>query len=246
MRKNNVFRFKNLINQPKVMHGIFDKRFGNVSLEYGSKEEILETKKRIARALEINWQDIYSSKQVHGSEIKIVKSRSGVPKEKNGDGLITKQKNVFLMIKTADCFPVIFFDPVKRVVAAVHIGWRGAIGKLFFNCLLKMVNYFNCRPKDILIGIGPGIGPCCFKHKNLIQNKLPEWKNYIKKIENKMCALDIRRFLFDQLQTVEISKSNIEIMNICTSCQPDFFSHFRSLRKKEREGRFATIIGLKS
>ncbi|HUV46890.1 MAG TPA: peptidoglycan editing factor PgeF [Candidatus Bathyarchaeia archaeon] len=246
MKKNSFFRFKNLIKQPNLVHGIFDKSFGNVSLKYNTKKEILANKKRIAEVLKVNWENIHSLKQVHGSEIKVLRNKKARLAEDEGDGLVTNQSNVFLMIKTADCFPVIFFDPVKKVAAVVHVGWRGAIGKLFLTCLLKMVSYFGCSPKDILVGIGPGIGPCCFKHKNLIQEELPEWKAYIKKGKNKLFSLDIRNFLYDQLQASGILKHNIEIMDACTSCQRHFFSHFRSLRDSEQEGRFATIIGLRN
>ena len=121
--------------------------------------------------------------QVHGSNIRVLDSKGTRLLENNivpqTDGLITNQENVFLMIKTADCFPVLFFDPKNKAVGAVHVGWRGAIEKIFLNTLLKMIDQFGSNPKDIVVGIGPGIKACCFKHKNLIQEKQPEWKEYI-------------------------------------------------------------------
>lgn len=249
MIKNKRFlkskKFKILSKQKNLIHGVFNKSFGNVSLEYARKEEVIANKKKIAKALAINWQNIYSVKQVHGTKIKILKSKKLKPAEEEADGLITNIKNVFLMIKTADCFPVLFFDPIKKVVAAVHVGWRGAIEKIFLTALLKMINTFSSQAKDILVGIGPGIGPCCFKHKTLIQEKLPEWQEYIQNEKNNWKSLNLSGFIKDQLVEAGIKRENIESVKICTCCSKDYFSHLRSLQTGEPEGRFATIIGIR-
>lgn len=254
MKNKNVFQFKNLKKQENLIHGVFGKDFGNLSLEYGSKKEVLDNKKRIASSLNINWRQIYSVKQVHGSIVRVLDSKSFRVLENNiipeTDGLITDQKNTFLMIKTADCFPVLMFDPRKKVAAAVHVGWRGAIEKIFLTALLKMINNFNSQAKDILVGIGPGIGPCCFKHKKLIQEKLPEWKKYIKNEKDDWKSVNMSEFIKDQLIEIGVRKENIELTKICTCCSKNYFSHFCSLQSKRKqnngkEGRFATIIGIK-
>jgi len=118
-------KFRNLAKQKNLVQGIFDKSFGNVSLLYNSKKEVLANKKKISRELGIDWKSIYSVKQVHGAKIKIIRSKKAKQEEREADALISNQKNVFLMIKTADCFPVLFFDPIKKIIAAVHVGWRG-------------------------------------------------------------------------------------------------------------------------
>lgn len=250
MKKNSLFQFKKLIKQKDLIQGVFNKDFGNVSFKYGEKKNILANREKIAKALDIKLKDLYEMNQVHGSEVKILNQRLIRSIKKNTlsqtDGLITNKKNTFLMIKTADCFPVIFFDPRKKIVAAVHVGWRGAIEKIFLIGLLKMASFFKSHPEDILVAIGPGIRSCCFKHKKLIQEKLPEWKNYIKKEKDGWKSIDMVSFIKDQLIKAGIKKENLEIMDICTCCSSKgFFSHFRSLKKGQPEARFATIIGMK-
>lgn len=241
---NKILRFKNLASYKGLIHGIFDKSWSNVSFRHGAKKEVLANRKKIAKALNIDYQRIFSLNQTHGSKIQIIKQGKFSQKEEKADGFITDQSNVFLMIKTADCFPVLMFDPQKKVIAAVHAGWRGAIEKIYLNVLLKMISQFACQPKDILIGIGPGIGACCFCHKKLIQEKLPEWRLYIKKNKEGL-SLDLTKFIKDQLIEAGVKTSCIEIMDICTGCDKKFFSHFRSLRTGEPEGLFPSIIGIK-
>ena len=251
MKNKNFFQFENLKGQSNLIHGIFDKNFGNVSLLYGSKKKVETNKKKIARTLGIDWQNICSVKEVHGSKVKKLGNleikklrRKKVDIIGEADGLITDLGNVFLMIKTADCFPVLFFDPVSKAVGAVHVGWRGAIEKIFLTALLKMINVFNSKAKDILVGIGPGIQACCFKHKNLIQEKLPEWGEYIKDKKNGWKSVNMTSFIKDQLIEAGVKKNNIESAKICTCCSKEYFSHLRSLQTGGLQGRFATIIGL--
>jgi len=147
------------------------------------------------------------------------------------------------MVKTADCFPVVFYDPVAKVVAAAHLGWRGAVEKIFLETILVLMRNFSCRTKDLLVGIGPGARKCCFDHKNFVQEKLPEWQMYIKSNKTNK-TLDIPSFIIDKLVTHGVKKENIEDCGICTVCNQNYFSHFRSLQKKDPEGRSAAIIGM--
>jgi len=238
-------QFEHLKNQSFLKHAIFDKNFGNIDYRFGDKKQIFENRKKIAQELGITPKNIYEMEQAHGSEIKVISDKGKENIIKNTDGIITNKKNVFLMVKTADCFPVVLYDPIQKVIAAVHVGWRGAIEKIFLLALLKMIDVFDSKSKDVLAGIGPGLQTCCFKHKSLLQSKLPEWRKYIKKDKNKMFTLDLQNFIKNQLLEAGIKKENLETMNICTACSKDLFSHIRSLKTGEQEGRFATIVGLK-
>ncbi len=243
-------QFKNLSCFPYLIHGIFDKTWGNIDFRFGGKKEVEKTRQKISQALSIDLKNLCEMDQVHGSKIRVLDSQSTRILDnkmiKATDGLITDRPNVFLMIKTADCFPVLLFDPKQKVVAVVHVGWRGAMGKIFFNAILRMINQFRCQVKDILVGVGPGIDSCCFQHKNPVQNKLAEWQPYIKNLKNGFKSLNLLNFIEDQLIEAGIKKQNIEAMGLCTSCEPRFFSHFHSLQTGENEGRFSTIIGLRN
>jgi len=109
-----------------------------------------------------------------------------------------------------------------------------------------MTSVFDSQAKDILVGIGPGINSCCFKHKKLIQEKIPEWKEYIKNEKNDWKSINISSFIKDQLIEAGVKGRNIEIADICTCCSKEYFSHLRSLQIDEPEGRFASIIGIQN
>lgn len=241
MRKFKIFR-----NKKKVISAFFDRSIGNIDFRFGDKKVVLANRKKMTDELGIDLKNIYEMEQIHASRITIIdKTKIGKNIIPQTDALITNLTQVFLMIKTADCFPLLFFDPTKNVVACVHVGWRGAIQKNFLEILLPMINNFNCEPKDVLVAIGPGARECCFTHNHFIQEKLPEWKNYIHKKEE-IKILDLVQFIKDKLVAHCIKRNNIEDSCICSICNGDFFSHFRSLRDKEPEGRFATIIGIKN
>lgn len=79
------------------------------------------------------------------------------------DALVTADKGVGLMVMSADCVPVLFYDPVKQVIAAVHAGWRGTVARIVMETVSIMQEKFDCCPGDIRAGIGPSIGKCCFE-----------------------------------------------------------------------------------
>lgn len=67
------------------------------------------------------------------------------------------------MVLAADCVPVLMYDPRVRVIAAVHAGWRGTVGRITAKTVERMREEFGCDPRDVIVGIGPSIGPCCFE-----------------------------------------------------------------------------------
>ncbi|PIS09152.1 peptidoglycan editing factor PgeF [Candidatus Beckwithbacteria bacterium CG10_big_fil_rev_8_21_14_0_10_34_10] len=246
MSKNEFLQFKKLKKFSHLTAAVFPRSFGNVSYKYGLKKEVLKNRQKIAKSLKINLNQIIEMDQVHGSQVKIIKTVKSIIKPiASTDGLVTNKRNVFLMVKTADCLPVFFYDPKNKVIAMVHLGWRGAIEKIFLETLFLMATEFNSNLKDIIVALGPGIKACCFRHRSLVQSKLPEWKDFIKKERNGLVSLDLSSFLVSKLQSLGIKRDNIEVNEICTCCSKNYFSHFRELKNKEKKGRFASLIGLR-
>ncbi|MFC1711466.1 polyphenol oxidase family protein [Patescibacteria group bacterium] len=239
-----------ILKKNQLIYGISNSSIGNIDTRFGNKKQALSNREKLASLLGIKTINIYEMEQVHGSKIEVItQAKKHVFKNKEvakTDGLITNIPGIYLMVKTADCFPVLMVDLKNRVIAAVHVGWRGAIQKNFLTALIKMMHQFSTKLENVLVGIGPGIEACCFKHKSLIQKKLPEWIPYIKKDKNNWKSLDLKKFIIDNLKTVGVLNKNIETTNICTNCSSQYFSHFKSLQAKKPEARFATIIGLKN
>ena len=154
------------------------------------------------------------------------------------DAIVTDIPGKFLVIQVADCQSVLIYDPVQEVVANVHSGWRGSINNII-GCTLKvMENSFGCRPRDIIAGIGPSIGPCCAEFVNY-KKEIPEvfWK-----YKNDTHHFDFWSISRDQLCEAGVLSENVDLSRICTKCDSNRFFSFRG---EGTTGRFAALIGLK-
>lgn len=113
--------------------------------------------------------------QVHGNEVAIVDSPDLVREDLEGfDAFITDKVGCAIAVRTADCIPVLLYDPVKRVVAAVHSGWKGTVQRIPMKCITQMKIKFGCCPSDIRAVIGPGIGPASFQVGEEVVNYFKE------------------------------------------------------------------------
>ncbi len=126
-------------------------------------------------ANQIDPKSVVSGGLVHGNRVEVVSD----PKKanvfiENVDGLITGDKNVFLSVTAADCFPLYLYDPVKEVIALAHSGWKGTLAAVVPHTIERMVEEFNCSPPDIEAYIGPGIQKCHFEVGRDIAQKFPQ------------------------------------------------------------------------
>lgn len=231
----------------KLSRGVFDKKSGNVSFLYDPKQIVNKNLRKIANKLGFKVASLNSVHQVHGSKILIIKNKTqSVSPDSQFDGLITNVPEKFLLIKTADCYPVFLFDPQKNVVGLIHVGWKGASLKIHHSALEIFTQQFGSRLQDIIVGIGPGICSQCYSFETKpSQAGQNDWQQHITKASG-LWHVDIKGYLLDQLEQIGIKSEHIEAMNICTFKNHQFFSHRRSLKTGEEEGRFASIIGLKS
>ncbi len=154
-----------------------------------------------------------------------------------GDAIITDIPGKMLVIQTADCQPVLLFDPNQKVVAAVHSGWRGSLQNIIGKTIMSMVHHFHCSPEKIIAGVGPSLGPCCCEFVHY-RKEIPDsfWK-YQKK-EN---HFDFWELSQDQMLETGVRTNNIHISGLCTKCRNDLFF---SYRRQKITGRCAGVIGL--
>lgn len=125
-------------------------------------ETFVSDVERLVKEAGIEPEAIYTGKQVHGKTIEYASGTNGEDFSigrhfEDTDGLITDKPGVALLIKYADCTPIVLFDPVKKVQASVHSGWRGTVQRIGEEAVLKMVNEFGSRKGDILAYVGPSI-----------------------------------------------------------------------------------------
>lgn len=153
-----------------------------------------------------------------------------------GDGLTTDRCGLLISVSTADCVPVLLFDPVRRAVSAVHAGWRGSYLNISAKAVDAMQTNYGSKPKDILSGIGPSIGPCCFEVGSDVWEKLERGYPYGKQVvvhgKGEKAWVDLAQLNRLQLIGAGLRPENIHDTGLCTACYPNLFYSFRRDGKK--------------
>lgn len=236
-----------------VSEGIYQSL--NLGFTRGDKEEcVRENYRIICKAIQVDEKNLVFSHQVHKDHIYHVTSKD-VGKGylfdsdiKEIDGLVTNQKGIPLITFYADCVPLFFLDPVKEVVALAHAGWRGTVQKIGKKMVKVMEESYGCQIKDILIGIGPSIGSCCFEVGEEVVEEFtkafPDEEKYIiMPRQNGKFMIDL--WSANKLALIKegILEDNILITDLCTKCNTE---HFYSHRGHEgKRGSLAAIVQLK-
>lgn len=171
-------------------------------------------------------------KQVHSTQISIVK-RSGnqVDYIEASDGLISEDENVILVVKTADCLPVIFADSVRGLYGISHQGWKGTLDGMAVHMVDKMVE-LGSKKEDIIVAIGPSVNSCCYDilgdRFELFKNKYPSFFSEIIEVRESKMYLNIQKANYLQVRKAGILKENIDYKPTCTQCDGKrFFSRRR-------------------
>ncbi|SNX53527.1 peptidoglycan editing factor PgeF [Thermoanaerobacterium sp. RBIITD] len=224
----------------------------NLSLtRYNDKEEVYENFKRICDAGGFAYGDMVFSDQVHGDKIrKVTKDDKGKNFSgsdiKNADALMTDEKQIPLVTFYADCTPLFFLDPVKEVVALAHAGWRGTVKEIGPKTVKAMIDTYGSNKEDILAGIGPAIGVCCYEVGDDVAEEVKKLDiNHdnvlIPKGNDKwMFNLEMTNYL--ELTGCGLKDENITLSGLCTHCNKEEFFSYR--RDKGNTGSMAAFMVL--
>lgn len=180
---------------------------------------------------------LLSVKQVHGTDALILDQPvSGTDRFEGGwDALITDQPEVTVVVRTADCVPVLVYDRRRKVVAAIHAGWRGALAGIVPNTIERMAATFSIRPCDLRVSIGPSAGPCCYEIDQAVLEPLRSSRQdstrYLRHDQGIKARLDLKALVRQQAAETGIPPDQITVVNVCTICHPTLFYSYR------REGR---------
>ena len=250
------YRF-NLLDYGYVEHGIFT-RYGGVSpepwdsLNVGGTvgddpERVLENRRRMFHALGCDPDRIYDVWQVHEAEVVCtVEPRFANTPHKRADAILTDRPGVHLLMRFADCVPIMLFDPAKRVIGLVHAGWKGTIKKTVNAAIQNMKEVYYTDPQDILAGIGPSIGPDHYQVGEQVYDQVRQAfgsdANSLLLSSNSGVNFDL--WAANTLLLHEAGIRQIELAGLCTACHvSDWFSHRQEMGKT---GRFGAIISLRS
>jgi YfiH family protein len=157
------------------------------------------------------------------------------------DGLVTVVPSLWLTISIADCVPIMMFDTKKKVVAAIHAGWRGTVGRVVRNGVHLMRSEFSSKPSDLVVYIGPSAGACCYEVGEEVAEQFS--RDVLTRV-NSSFHLDLKKENKSQLVHEGVLEENIELSSSCTICSPKLFHSYR--RDKEHSGRMMAVIGLSS
>ena len=245
-----------------VKHG-FSTRFGGVShgdfasmnLGFGRGDSDSNVRKNyvlLCDAIGVDAQRLVLSSQEHHTNILVAgEQHRGAgfshPRQfSDVDGLMTNQRDVVLCTFYADCVPLFFADPVKKVIGMAHSGWRGTAARIGARFVTKMTDEFGCDPKDIVAGIAPSIGPCCFEVDRPVYDvfaAMPEGDGAcIEKdgVPDKY-MVDLWHINKNILLDAGIDEHNITVTDLCTCCHPDVFWTHRKLGAKR-----GSLVGIMS
>jgi polyphenol oxidase len=172
--------------------------------------------------LNIDSDSAAQMEQIHGAHVTVVSEGGRYP---STDGLITSKAGILLGVMVADCIPLLLCDPKKKVVGAIHCGWRPIVGGIAEQAISIFADEFGSDPSDIAAVMGPSAGPCCYEIGGEVAERLKP-SSLIRR-DGKL-YVDLRAELSGNLLDAGVSRSNIEIFSDCTICGSKlYFSHRR-------------------
>lgn len=250
------YQFHNLLPCSELAHGIFTRLGGHSrppwhSLNTGhtvgdDPQAVDENHRLICQALGFSTQDLVSPHQVHGVHVAAVGAAERGSVIPGTDALITATPGVLLMLRFADCTPIWLYDPLRHVAGLAHAGWRGAVLGTVRVMVETMARTFGCHPADLIAGIGPAIGPCCYQVgadvAQAVEAAFPQAAGQLLVPQGAGWHFDL--WAANRYHLVQAGVERIEVAGICTACQVhEWFSH---RAEKGRTGRIGGLIGLRA
>ena len=235
--------------------GVSEGTFASMNLSFTRGDDgaaVRENFDRFCAAIGVKADDVVISAQTHTANVRCVTAEDrgrGITRDKeytDVDGLITNVPGVVLCTQYADCVPLFFVDPVRRVVATSHAGWRGTAAGIAAVTVRSMAAEYGCDPADILAGIGPSIGRCCFE----VDTPVYEAFTQAQVFDNTCCTdngggkyhIDLWEVNRRWLLAAGVLPEHITVTDLCTRCHPDLFWSHR--KTGDARGSLAAFIAL--
>ena len=187
---------------------------------------------------DLNIDNYYILKQIHSNKVFDI---TNIPKNYEGDGLITNKSNIALVTKSKDCNSIFIIDTKNKIIGNIHSGWKGTLQSIITIAINQMKEKYNSVSKDIKIVFNPSIRECCFEVDNDVYDlfiKKYKDKSYYQKVGNKY-LINLVKIIKDDAKKLGIKEENIIDNNICTLCNRKLFN---SHRNNDIELNYALII----
>jgi polyphenol oxidase len=240
-----------------LLHGFIGRQDGkslgayaglNVSYRVGDDPKIVSQNVcDLKLAVGIHDGRIITMNQVHGDRLIEVKD-ARLKEAGEGDGMVTREKNAYLAILTADCVPMLFLAREQKLVAVVHAGWRGTLAGIAGKTVKLFLEAYGVLPSELEVALGPSIEACCYQiGRDVAQPLIEHWgelANSSITTRNSKTYLDLRNLNQALLHRSGIPQSQIFRIGPCTSCAADELFSYR--REKKETGRQISFIGWQS
>ena len=291
-----ILRARALAKLPWLVHG-FSTRLGGTSVperqqgkqralnlgftDWDTRENVLANRAKLLAALDAEDMKLATLRQFHSDVIYVLdalpeQASRGLPRDPpggpRGDAAITRTPGLLLAVQTADCIPILLVDPERRVVAAVHAGWRGTLRRIVAKTLGRMRVAFGTEPPSVLAALGPGIGACCYEVGPEVAqaygSQFAEARQWFEGPFERLAAgeepnplkwltmappghdppaprvqLDLVAANHWQLLDAGVKASSIISSPLCTSCRTDLLFSYR--KEGSRTGRLMAVVGLR-
>ena len=250
-----MFFSKKLQKFENIRHCFFSRKNGasqgiyeSLNCGLGSsdnKDNVLKNLEIVSKKIGCKKESLITLNQKHSNKVIYFENKTNVKNKLLGDAIISKVKNIGISILAADCAPILFYDPKKKIIACAHSGWKGALNGIIKNTVKKF-NELNSKNEDLIAIVGP-----CIKKQNYevkidffekftAQDKKND--SFFEKINREKYNFDLRSFINKEI--LDLNVKNIENIEMDTFSNKDFFySHRRSALNKEKDyGRCISVI----
>jgi len=249
------YYFDHFSREKSLIHAVSQKEKGeacsfSLALHTGEEaEEIRANRRSVEQQLSAGENYVFvTANQTHSNHVCIIDKVGMRGWERlddaveDCDALVTDRQKVIVTILTADCVPILLYDPVKGVVAAVHAGWKGTEGEIVVKTIEAMKRRFGIDPSDILAGVAPAIGKCCYEVGEDVASHFSVYPDAMERHGEKY-MLDLPAINRRQMLAAGISEEHVEMSGICTACEVETYFSYR--KEQGCSGRFMSMIGMR-
>lgn len=249
--KLSVFKFESFRKYKNIVHFVTTNEgwiSGNKPRFTGDREvDYSPFRKELALSCQWDAERYIFARQTHSDHVAVVTSENRSATFPDTDALITNEPGLFVCIQTADCVPILLFDPQKKVVAAIHAGWRGTVSKIAKKAVQQMIQTFGCDPVNIMAGIGPSIHIHAYEVGREVAEAVEA--NFTNSSALLKPSLNEGKAYFDLWEANQtvlmesgLREENIEVMGLCTFEHADLF--YSARRQGMDTGRMVSGIRL--